>query len=106
MSPLVLEVNARCWLRELSDKVGRPVTLDRVPEVELESWRALGLTHIWLMGVWQSGPLARAQALASPQQRADFSEALPGWGERDVTGSPYAVADYQVLDSLGGEMGL
>jgi len=106
MPPLLLEINTRCWLGELSAKAGQSVTLASVPDAEVESWRALGFTHIWLMGVWRSGPRARAQALASPQQRAGFSEALPDWREEDVVGSPYAIAEYRVLDRMGGEAGL
>lgn len=105
-APLLLEINARCWLGELSTKLGRPVTLDLVPEAEFAAWQTLGFSHIWLMGVWRSGPRARAQALSSPQLRTSFSEALPGWREEDVAGSPYAIAEYKVLENLGGELGL
>ncbi|MGH7969771.1 MAG: alpha-amylase family glycosyl hydrolase, partial [Limisphaerales bacterium] len=106
MGHLLLEINTRCWLGELSAKLGQRVTLEQTPETEFASWQTLGVTHIWLMGVWRSGPRARAQALQSPEQRASYSEALPDWREEDVVGSPYAIAEYRVLESLGGEAGL
>jgi len=58
------------------------------------------------MGVWTSGPRARQQALAQPQQRRLYAQVLPGWQADDVAGSPYAIGDYQVPAALGGEAGL
>jgi hypothetical protein len=104
--PLLYEINTRCWLRELSEAHGQPVTLGSVPEAEFLQWQRLGFTHIWLMGVWTGGPRARAQALASPDLAKAFSEALPDWTEPDVGPSPYAIAAYRVPASLGGEKGL
>ena len=69
-------------------------------------WQELGFTHIWLMGVWATGPRARAEALKSPELRRAYDEVLPGWTEADVAGSPYAIGDYQVPPVLGGELGL
>ena len=51
MTPLLYEINTRCWLRELSERNSRIVTLANVPEHEFAHWRQLGFTHIWLMGV-------------------------------------------------------
>jgi hypothetical protein len=103
--PILYEINTRCWLRELSQKGGGPVLLGTVPETELLNWQRLGFTHIWLMGVWPTGPLARAKAL-EPGQRGNYVVALPDWREEDVTGSPYAIAEYRVAEALGGEEGL
>jgi len=104
--PLVYELNTRCWLRELSRGVSKPVTLANVPTSEFEEWRRLGFTDIWLMGVWTTGPRAQRVALASQSQRQHYSAALPGWQEVDVEGSPYAIADYDVPAPLGGLGGL
>jgi hypothetical protein len=105
-APLLYEINTRCWLRQLSDELNRPVTLANVPDSEIETWRRLGFSHLWLMGVWASGPRSRAQALADQNLRRACSEVLPGWQEEDMPGSPYSIADYQVPDGLGGEAGL
>ena len=104
--PLLYEVNTRCWLRALSEKHGSAITLANVPDSELAGWQRLGFTHIWLMGVWTTGPRARAEALKHPELRGAYDQALPGWQEADVAGSPYAVGDYQVPSVLGGEPGL
>ncbi len=106
MNPLLYEINTRCWLRELSDSLGRAVTLADVPDAEFARWRKLGFTHVWLMGVWTTGPKCRALALELADLRSAYDQALPGWKESDVAGSPYAIADYRVPRSLGGEAGL
>ena len=99
--PLLYQVNTRCWLWRLGAEAGRRITLANVPEAELERWSEWGLTHLWLMGVWASGPRARALALTEPQQRRVYDEVLPGWRPADVDGSPYAIADYHLAPALG-----
>jgi glycosidase len=103
---VLYEINTRCWLRELTARHGRPITLANVPEDEFSLWRQLGFTHIWLMGVWSGGPRARSEALSSPRQRQVYSAALPDCRDEDVGASPYAVAEYRVPLPLGGEEGL
>lgn len=104
--PLLYEINTRCWLRELSEKEGRTVSLANIPNSEVEYWHRLGFTHIWLMGVWTTGPRSRAHSLEHPELRNLYDAVLPGWNEDDVSGSPYAIADYIVPPRLGGEAGL
>ena len=104
--PLLYELNTRCWLRELSTQAGAAVTLNNVPDAEFDRWQRLGFTHVWLMGVWATGPRSRAHALHDPHLRADYSKILPDWTDRDVGGSPYAIAEYHVPRALGGESGL
>jgi len=104
--PLLYEINTRCWLRGLSDRHHRPVTLADIPAEEFSAWQRLGFSHIWLMGVWTTGARARATALNEPNLRRAYDEVLPGWAEADVAGSPYSIADYAVPTALGGEAGL
>lgn len=104
--PLLYEINTRCWLRELSTRRGEAVTLNNVPDAELDRFQRLGFTHLWLMGVWTTGPRSRAHALHEPHLRAEYTQILPDWTEQDVGGSPYAIADYQVPRALGGASGL
>jgi hypothetical protein len=101
-SPLVYEINTRCWLRELSLAAGGAITLETVPDSEFSRWQQLGFTHIWLMGVWSVGPRSRRACLADPHSASAFSEALPDWTEEDVAGWPFAISRYRVADTLGG----
>jgi hypothetical protein len=104
--PLLYEINTRCWLRLLSDREGRDVTLASVPDSEFQRWRQLGFTHIWLMGVWTTGPRCREHALHSEGLKKTLDKILPGWTADDVPGSPYAIAAYTVPAKLGGEAAL
>lgn len=99
-SPLVYEIHTQQWLAELG------VTLHDVADRELDRLAALGITHLWAMGVWARGPLARQCALDIPSLRAEYELSLPGWTDADVAGSPYAVADFTVAPQLGGDAGL
>jgi hypothetical protein len=105
-APILYEINTRCWLRELSDSAGKKITLANIPESELARWQKLGFTHIWLMGVWTTGPRSRAEALKAPDLLAAYRSLLPDWQETDVAGSPYAIGDYRVPPALGGDAGL
>jgi hypothetical protein len=104
--PLLYEVNTRCWLRELSVRAGRTLTLAEVPDNEISFWRECGFTHVWLMGIWQTGPKGREAALHDAKLRRAYAEALPDWREADIAGSPYAVAGYSVAPELGGDAAL
>jgi Alpha amylase, catalytic domain len=103
---LLLEINTRCWLRELSVAAGQPLDLARVPDAMLTEWTRLGFTHIWLMGVWRTGPRSRAAYLHHPDTGRRLAEILPDWTDVDVSGSPYAIAAYHVAEALGGDAGL
>ena len=96
--PCIYQVHSRAWLRELaSDRAagGGPFTLASVPSAILDSWKALGFTHVWLMGVWRIGPEARRHALRALRgSRVDAA---------DVCGSPFAIEGYTVDPEIGGE---
>lgn len=104
--PLLYEVNARQWLASLSRKHRQKIQLGNVPAEEVVSLKKIGTTHLWLMGVWPTGPKSRAQALTHNDLRKAYDDALPGWSEDDVLGSPYAVQELEVASSIGGEPGL
>lgn len=102
MHPLVYEINTRAWLWALSQSAGRQLTLADIPNDQFEFWRSLGFTHIWLMGVWRVGERARAHSLKLPE----LKQSPRPYSDEDIAGSPYAVAEYQVSPSLGGDPAL
>jgi hypothetical protein len=104
--PLLFELNTRCWLRALSDKLRRPVTLATVPDEEFRFWQERHFTYLWLMGVWATGPKARELARAQPNLVALSQEAFGARGPEELTGSPFAVADYTVAADMGGPAAL
>jgi len=104
--PLLLQLNTRCWLRELGELLHHPVHFGNVPGHLILEWKELGFTHIWAMGVWTTGALSRRIALDDPALQEQFHSTHPGWTDQDVMGSPYAIAAYEVPSILGGESGL
>ncbi len=106
LHPLLYELNTRCWLRELSAQHRQSIQLGNVPEAEFANWKRQGFTHVWLMGTWTTCARAREVALSDATLLDLFHKALPDWTPDDVTGSPYAIAEYRVPDALGGEEGL
>lgn len=106
--PLLYEINARHWLARLRPQTatGDAMDLGSVPEAELQELEEKGVTHLWLMGVWITGPKSRAEALRHGDLRREYGHALPDWTEADVLGSPYAVAAFEVAPMLGGNAAL
>jgi hypothetical protein len=45
-NPLLYEINARVWVRALSEDLGRPATLDDVPDTELDGLVEAGFVRI------------------------------------------------------------
>ncbi len=94
MRELVLGArNAHVWLDQLARSTGREIArLDQVPEAELARLAELGLTAVWLVGVWQRSPASRAIKRRCGNPRAEASA--------------YAISDYGVAEDLGGDEAL
>ena len=104
--PLLLEIPVRPWLRELSRREGRRISLAGVPDGALETIRELGFQAVWLMGVWRTSPEARRLALSHPALLRAYESLLPDWQTADVEGSPYALQYYEATHSIGGDFEL
>ena len=101
--PLIYEINTWVWLRRLSSRYQRNITLANVPAAELAELAAWGFDAVWLMGIWHRGPATRMSAL---NYLHEYRQALPDVTDADVPGSAYAIRDYQVERQLGGREGL
>ena len=104
--PTLYQVNTRVWLTEWSRRLGRPATLDDVPDSELDRFAAQGFDWIWLLSVWQTGPAGQRVSRANAEWRREFEETLPDLQEDDIAGSGFAIAGYTVADRLGGNEAL
>jgi hypothetical protein len=103
---LLLEINTRVWVRAASQRLGRPATLDDVPDAALDRLAEQGFAWVWLLGVWRVGAAGRRIALGIPELREGYRRALADLREEDVCGSCFAVAGYEVEPWLGGEAAL
>ena len=104
--PALLEMNTRVWLTELSRELGRPATLDDIPDTELDRFAQQGFDWIWMLSVWQTGPAGRQVSRSNTEWRREFKETLPDLHDEDIGGSGFAITGYIVPQSMGGDAAL
>jgi hypothetical protein len=104
--PSLYQVNTRVWLTEISRGLGRPATLDDIPEPELDRVAARGFDWVWLLSVWRTGAAGARISRSRPEWRREFEETLPDLREEDIGGSGFAITGYTVADHLGGDAAL
>jgi Alpha amylase, catalytic domain len=100
------QINTRPWLTERSLELGRPATLDDVPDEELNRLARAGFNWVWLLSVWTTGLAGRQVSRSQESWRNEFKEALPDLKEEDIAGSGFAIASYSVHPALGGDAAL
>jgi len=105
-NPHILEINTRAWLKRLEAQTGRPVTLSTVPDSCWEKIKNDGFDAVWLMGVWKKSPAAERIARENTKIQDEVRSIKPDFKTEDITASPYAVYEYTVDDSLGGNEAL
>ncbi|GAA2207693.1 alpha-amylase family glycosyl hydrolase [Nonomuraea monospora] len=105
-APMIYEIDTQVWLSDVARRFGCPARLQDVPKEAWDEVTPPGIDTLWLMGVWQRSPEGRAIALADPELRRGFGDALPGVADDDIAGSPYCVRDYVADEGLGGPEGL
>jgi Alpha amylase, catalytic domain len=104
--PSLYQINTRVWMTELARGLGRPATLDDIPETELERLASLGFDWVWLLSVWQTGQAGQRVSRTNPEWRKEFHETLPDLSDNDIPGSGFAITGYTVHTSLGGDAAL
>ncbi len=104
--PLLFQVNTRVLLGERGRALGRPATLDDFPDDMLDDVAARGFEWVWFLGVWTTGPAARAVSRARKDWRVGFVGDLPDLRNEDITGSPFAIQAYDVSPEYGGAAAL
>jgi hypothetical protein len=104
--PSLYQINTRVWMTELSRQLGRTATLDDIPDGELDRLSARGFDWIWLLSVWQTGSAGQRVSRTNPEWRKEFAETLPDLSDDDIPGSGFAITDYHVHTSLGGDQAL
>jgi hypothetical protein len=104
--PSLYQINTRVWLTGLTQSLGRPATLDDIPDLELDRIAQLGFDWIWFLSVWQTGTWARQVSRNNPDWRREFQETLPDLRDDDIAGSGFAITSYTVHENLGGDEAL
>ena len=104
--PALYELNTRVLLADVSARVGRPATLDDLPDDELARLASLGYDWVWLLSVWQTGDAGRQISRSTREWRIDFARTLPDLRDEDIAGSGFAITGYTVHAALGGDAAL
>jgi hypothetical protein len=104
--PSLYQINTRVWLTELSRALGRPATLDDIPDAALDQFAELGFDWIWMLSVWQTGLAGQQVSRSNPEWRKEFEETLPDLGDEDIIGSGFAITGYVGHQALGGDVAL
>ena len=87
--PALYQVNTRAWLHDLGARLGRPVTLDEIPESSIDRLVADGFDWLWPLGVWQTGEVGRQVSLRQPEWQPEYRELLSDFTPAHVAGSPW-----------------
>ena len=70
-------MNTRLRLRELEAGLGRPATLDDMPDAELDHIAAQGFDWLYCLGVWSTGEAGRQVSRSNPDWRRDSRRCCP-----------------------------
>lgn len=96
---LLLELSARPYLYELSQKYKKNITqIRQIPEEEFEDWKKKGFDYIWMMGIWQLGETGLKHSLKIKEK---FKKYIPDLSDEDIIGSPYCIVSYTINSSIG-----
>jgi hypothetical protein len=104
--PTLYQINTRVRLAELAATLGRPASLDDIPDGDLDGLASAGFDLVWLLGVWQTGEAARRVSASQPDWLAEFRRVLPDLSDADICGSCFAVRDYHAHRGFGGDEAL
>ena len=106
MFPLLVQVNTRVYLTDLSNTLERKATLDDIPDSELDYLASFDVDWVWFLSVWQTGKKGQLISRQNPEWIREFHDTLPDLAEEDIAGSGFAITRYEVSEELGGEAAL
>ena len=106
MYPALYQINTRVWLTRLSRELGRPATLDDIPDSALDRLVEIGFDWIWFLSVWQTGLASQQVSRSQTQWLKEFRETLPDLSIEDIAGSGFAITGYSTHPDLGGNNAL
>ncbi|MGD9679873.1 MAG: alpha-amylase family glycosyl hydrolase [Candidatus Obscuribacterales bacterium] len=95
------QVNTRVLITDLSRQLGRPATLDDIPDNYLDTIAGRGFDWVYFLSVWQTGDTGRQVSRSHHQWRQGFQADLPDLKEDDICGSGFAISDYSLNESFG-----
>jgi glycosidase len=101
INPTLYQINTRVWLNRLARESGGTVTLDHIPDSELDRLASLGFDWIYFLSIWQIGEIGPKVSRSNPNWLAECREHLPDFEECDIAGSGFAITSYTLNSTLG-----
>ncbi len=99
MNPSLYQFNTRALLASL----GRGATLDDIPDSFINDLANKGFDWAWPLGVWTIGPTSQSISRSNTAWHREYEDVLPDLALEDICGSPFAVCEYAVDPTLGGD---
>ena len=104
--PSLYQINTRVWMTQLACSLGRPATLDDIPDADLDRIAEMGFDWIWLLSVWTTGAAGQRISRVNREWRTEFEDTLADLSEDDIAGSGFAITESTVHAGLGGDAAL
>ena len=82
--PSLYQINTRVWLTELRCTLGRPATLDDIPDADLDHLAEQGSDSPWFLSIWQTALAGQRISRSHPEWRGEFQETLPDLREGGI----------------------
>lgn len=105
-SATLYQIYTRAYLSQLTSVLGRPATLDDIPDDSLKKLAEQGFNWIYLLGIWTTGEEGRRIALANEPLCRELQAVFPDIRDDEIDSSVFAIADYHVPVRHGGEAAL
>jgi hypothetical protein len=80
--PPLYQINTRVWLTELAQRLGRPATLDEIPDAALGGLARMGFDWVWFLSVWQTGSAGNGCHAATPSGETSLRRPCRTCGKR------------------------
>lgn len=100
--PMLMQLNTRVLVTELSESLGRVATLDDIQDCALDGLAQSGFHIVYLLGVWKTGMFG----LHKSRKLLEQDPCMKGFTEDKVGSSPFAITEYTVAEDLGGDQAL
>ncbi len=105
-NPHIYEINLLAWLKSLSQRAGKGLSLKDIPLSVWYDIKDKGMDLVWLMGMWHRSEDGCQRAKNEPWLLDACRLVLDDFQLDDVAGSPYAIDRYRPESVIGDEQDL
>lgn len=100
---LIYQIDIREFVSRLNELKNKAHNLNNLPDDFFSELQDLGVEFFWPLGIYEPSKASQQISISMKELHKKYSDSLPDWEETDVIGSPYAITQYKIANSLGGE---